>query len=61
MLIILTEKGELVEALATPDGFKELGRKELVGFETRANAALANGFYFARGKTQMVCVDLRKK
>jgi outer membrane protein assembly factor BamB len=60
LLVILTEKGELVEALASPEGYKELGRKQLVGFETRANAALANGLYFARGKSQLVCVDLRK-
>ncbi len=59
-LIVLTEKGELVAAVASPDGYKELGRKQLVGFETRANAALANGLYFARGKKELVCVDLRK-
>jgi outer membrane protein assembly factor BamB len=60
MLVILSEKGELVETAASPDGFKQLGKKQLVGFETRANAAIANGLYFARGKTQLVCVDLRK-
>jgi outer membrane protein assembly factor BamB len=60
LLVILTEKGELVQAVATPDCYKELGRKELVGFETRANAAIANGLYFARGKSKLVCVDLRK-
>ena len=60
LLVILTEKGELVEAVAAADGYKELGREQLVGFETRANAALANGLYFARGKSQLVCVDLRK-
>jgi len=60
LLVILTEKGELVEAAAAPDGYKEIGREQLVGFETRANAALANGLYFARGKSQLVCVDLRK-
>ena len=50
-----------MEAIASPDGYKEIGRKQLVGFETRANAAIANGLYFARGKTQLVCVDLRNK
>jgi outer membrane protein assembly factor BamB len=60
LLLILTEKGELVEAVASPEAYKELGRKELVGFETRANAAIADGLYFARGKSQLVCVDLRK-
>lgn len=60
LLLILSEKGELVMAPATPDGFKPMGRKELIGFETRAYAALAHGLYFARGKRELVCVDLRK-
>ena len=60
-LLILTEKGQLVEAPATPDGFKPLTQLQVVGFGTRANAALAQGLYYARGKSELVCVDLRKR
>lgn len=59
-LLILTEKGQLMEALADPDGFKPIGQMQLVGFGTRSNAALAKGLYYARGKNELVCVDLRR-
>lgn len=59
-LLILTEKGELILAPATPDGFKSISRARILGFTTRAYPALADGLYFARDKDKLVCVDLRK-
>jgi len=58
-LLILTEKGELILAKATPEKFDVVSRAQVIGFETRAYAALADGLYFARGKDRIVCLDLR--
>ena len=58
-LLILTEKGELVEAPATPDGFQPKCRARILTSEVRAFPALAEGFIYARGKDQLVCLDLR--
>jgi outer membrane protein assembly factor BamB len=60
-LLILSENGELIRAAASPDGFKAKDRTQILGHETRAYAALANGLYFARDRGKLVCVDLRKK
>ena len=60
-LLVLTEKGDLVMAAASPDGFKELGRKQVLGFDTRAHPAVAGGKLYARGTNRLVCVDLRGK
>lgn len=60
-LLILTENGELIRAPATPAGFKPTGRAQVLSFQVRAHPALANGFLYARGKNQLVCVDLRKR
>ena len=54
------EKGDLVRAAATPDGFKETQRTTILGAEVRAYPALADGLFFARDKGKLVCVDLRK-
>lgn len=59
-LFILTEKGELIAAPATPDGFKSTARAQVLPFESRAYPALADGFYYARGKSKLVCVDLHR-
>lgn len=59
-LLILTEKGELVLAAASPDGYRELGRARVLGFDTRAYPAVAGGRLYARGKDKLVCVDLRR-
>ena len=60
-LLLLTEKGELIKAPATPKEFKPAARAQVLGFETRAYPALANGFLFARDKRRLVCVDLRTR
>ena len=49
-LIILTDKGELVMALANPDRFQPKSRAQVLSSEVRAFPALADGFLFARSK-----------
>jgi outer membrane protein assembly factor BamB len=58
-ILILTERGELIVAAASPEKFSPLARAQIIGSETRAYPALANGLFFARDKTVLVCVDLR--
>jgi outer membrane protein assembly factor BamB len=58
-LLIMTEKGELILAAATPDGFKRISRAQILPFQVRAYGALADGHFYARSKDKLVCVDLR--
>jgi outer membrane protein assembly factor BamB len=60
-LLLLTEKGELIKAPATPKEFKPAARAQILGFDTRACPAVANGFLFARDKRRLVSVDLRPR
>lgn len=60
-LLILTEKGELVRAPATPLQFKPSARAQILPFQARAYPALANGLLYARSKDKLVCVDLTKQ
>ena len=59
-LLILTEKGELIVAEASPKEFKVIRRAQVLPFECRAYPALADGLFVARSKSQLVCVDLRQ-
>ncbi len=58
-LLVLTEKGELIRALASPKAFKPNGRAQILPFLARAYPALAEGLFYARSKDQLVCIDLR--
>jgi outer membrane protein assembly factor BamB len=58
-LLVLTEKGQLVSAPATPEGFEPVGRAQVLPFECRAHPALAAGRLYARSPKKLVCVDLR--
>jgi outer membrane protein assembly factor BamB len=60
-LFILTEKGELIRAPATPSAFKPLDRAQVLPTKVRAHPALANGLFYARSKDKLVCLDLRGK
>ena len=60
-LLILTEKGELVVAPATPEHFRPTARARILKSECRAHAALAGGLLYARDRETLVCVDLREK
>jgi len=60
-LLVLTGKGELLQAPATPRGFNPSGRAQILGLDVRAYPALAAGMFYARSKEKLVCVDLRSK
>jgi outer membrane protein assembly factor BamB len=59
-LFILTEKGELIRAPATPSSFKPLDRAQVLSTQVRAHPALANGLLYARSKDKLVCLNLQK-
>jgi len=59
-LLVLTEKGELVMAPASPAGFKPAARAQILPFVVRAHPALADGLFFARSSDKLVCLDLRQ-
>jgi len=59
-LIILTEKGELIDVPATSEGFRSKCRAQVLTSPVRAFPALADGFFYARSKDQLVCLDLGK-
>lgn len=59
-LVILTEKGELVMAAATPESFQLKCRAQIFSSEVRPFPALADGFFYARSKDQLICVNLRR-
>ncbi len=58
-LLYLMVNGELLRAAASPDAFKELGRAQVLPFFARAHPALADGFFYARSKDKLFCLDLR--
>ncbi|HEU0009806.1 MAG TPA: PQQ-binding-like beta-propeller repeat protein [Verrucomicrobiae bacterium] len=60
-LLVLTGKGELLRAPATPHGFKPSARAQILGLEVRAHPALADEMFYARSKEKLVCVDLRRE
>ena len=59
-LLILTERGELIVAPASPDKFAPAARAQILGANLRAHPALADGIFFARDQGQMIAVDLRR-
>ncbi len=59
-LWIMTEKGELVVAEATPAAYRERARAPILQKTTRAAAALADGKLFARDTERLVCINLKK-
>lgn len=58
-LLVLTERGELIQAPASPTAFKPVQRAQILPFTVRAHPALADGFLHARSKDKLVCIDLR--
>jgi outer membrane protein assembly factor BamB len=59
-LLVLTESGELFAAPVSSREYKPVVRAQILGKETRAQSALANGIYYARGKGKLVAIDLRQ-
>jgi len=60
-LLILSERGELIRAPATPTAFKPSARVQILPVQVRAHPALANGLFYARSPDKLVCVDLRSQ
>ncbi len=59
-LVMLTEKGDLVLAEASPREYKELARARVLGAgAVRAPAALADGMLFLRDRETLKCLKLR--
>ncbi len=58
-LIILTERGQLVQAKATSEGFEEEGRFQAIEGKSWTAPALAGGKLYIRNMKQMMSLDLR--
>jgi len=58
-LLALTERGELVAVEASPEGFKEIARHQVLGSKVRSYPALADGLLLARDTRELACFDLR--
>lgn len=57
-LLLLLETGELLLAAASREKLEVLSRAQILGRETRAFPAVANGLLFARDKDTLVCLRL---
>ena len=61
-LLILAEHGELLTAEASPEGFKEISRAQVVGTKCWTVPVLANGRIYCRNeKGDVVCLDVKGK
>lgn len=61
-LLILSEKGELVAADASPKGYKEIARAQALGGRCWTHPVLVNGKVYCRNAAgDLVCVDLKSK
>ena len=58
-LLILTDRGQLQLAKASPVGFKIKCRAQFVTPIARSYPAIADGYVFVKGPRKLVCVDLR--
>jgi outer membrane protein assembly factor BamB len=62
IMIILSEKGELVTAKATPEKFEKISSAQILTGKCWTVPVLANGRIYARNAAgQLVCVDVRKQ
>ena len=60
-LLIVRERGELILAPASPDGFKPIARAQVLQGTVRAYPALADGYVYLRNDDTLVCLDLRRE
>jgi len=61
-LIVLSERGELMVADATPTAFKPISRAQVIGGKCWSAPVLANGKIYCRtGPGDVVCVDVSGK
>jgi outer membrane protein assembly factor BamB len=59
-LLVLRERGELLIAPASPEGFRPLARATVSPPTVRAYPAIADGFVYFRNDNTLLCLDLRK-
>jgi outer membrane protein assembly factor BamB len=60
-LIALTERGDLVLAVPTPEGYREKARAAVLNaIPCRAEIALSDGRLYGRDRRKLACWDLRK-
>ena len=55
-LLALMESGELVLGQATPAGWREISRAQVVGSGARSQPALAEGRLYVRDRNQLLCL-----
>ncbi len=55
-ILIITVNGQLIHANISPDGYREIIRSQIQGFEVRAHPALANGILYTRDKKKLIAV-----
>ncbi|HMJ64236.1 MAG TPA: PQQ-binding-like beta-propeller repeat protein [Candidatus Binatia bacterium] len=61
-LIVLSEKGELIIAEATPNAFKPLARAQVLGGKCWTTPVISNGRIYCRNSQgNLVCVDVSGK
>jgi outer membrane protein assembly factor BamB len=57
-LFLSTMTGDLIVVKATPAGYQEIGRKQILG-PTRQAPVIANGLLYLRDNKEIVCLDVR--
>jgi outer membrane protein assembly factor BamB len=61
-LIVLTEKGELLVAEASPKEFKLISRAQVIGGKCWTTPTLSNGRIYCRNSVgDVVCLDVSSK
>lgn len=59
-LLVLTAKGELVVVKASPDGFEEISRAQILNGKCWTVPVLANGLLYARNSEgHVVCIEMK--
>jgi outer membrane protein assembly factor BamB len=57
-VLALSDAGELVLFAAAPDGYKELGRSDVLDGKCWTTPVLSNGRVYARSTKEAVCLEL---
>jgi len=58
-LFMSTMKGELVVAKASPEGYQEIGRQQVIE-TTRQAPSLSNGLLYLRDDAEIVCLNVKR-
>lgn len=59
-LIVLSDKGKLVIAEATPEGYQELAKAQVIEGKSWTSPTFADGKLYLRNRKEMACYDLTK-